>query len=130
MATHAEGRLEVDQRQRHNSLDLLIAKSDGVVTMKTTNRTPKKNAWKPWHGFAIEIEERTRIDGILILDNAPVACVVSVDEAREIAASHKTTHVGTYQLWARGINGDYILVPVEIGTRTPRGFQTSERTKN
>jgi hypothetical protein len=39
---------------------------------------------------------------------------VSVNEAREIAASRKNPEPCTYRLWARGIEGEYIAVPLSI----------------
>jgi hypothetical protein len=89
-----------------------------------TSKAPKKNAWKTWNGFAIEIKDDTELDGILMQElvvpgfpipyNKPVATVVSVNEAREIAASRKNTEACAYRLWARGIEGEYIPVPAEI----------------
>ena len=86
--------------------------------------TTRKNAWKPWHGFAIEIKDDTELDGILMQElhvpgeyialAKPVAAVVSVNEAREIAASRKNTEPCTYRLWARGLEGEYIAVPLTI----------------
>ena len=84
----------------------------------------KKNAWKTWNGFAIEIKDDTELDGILMVELnvpgypipycKPVAAVVSVNEAREIAASRKNPEPCTYRLWARGIEGEYIAVPQTI----------------
>lgn len=75
-------------------------------------------------GFAIEIKDDTELDGILMVElvvhgsaipyNRPVAAVVSINEAREIAASRNNPESCTYRLWARGIGGEYIGVPVEI----------------
>ena len=86
--------------------------------------TTKKSAWKTWNGFAIEIKDDTEVDGILMQElhvpgfpttyNKPVAAVVSVNEAREIAATRKNPEPCTYRLWARGIEGEYIPVPTEI----------------
>jgi len=87
--------------------------------------TTKKNAWKPWHGFAIEIGPDTELsEGILMQElvvpgqnipyNRPVGAVVSVNEAREIAASRKNNESCTYRVWARGVEGELIPVPAEI----------------
>ncbi len=88
--------------------------------MKTT--TTKKQKTTP--GFAIEIKDDTELDGILMQElhipgeyiamSKPVASVVSVNEAREIAASRKNPEACTYRLWARGVEGEYIAVPTEI----------------
>jgi hypothetical protein len=102
-------------------------------------QTRKKNAWKPWHGFAIEIGPDTdlRGDGLLILEYAdggyePIGAVCSVNEAQEIAAGRMVRgctgvvfahdarggraiqDAGTFKLWARGVEGRYLTVPVVI----------------
>jgi hypothetical protein len=92
----------------------------GDKQMATTNKQP----WKEWHGFACEIKDDTEVDGILMQEldvpgfaityNRPIAAVVSVNEAREIAASRKNLEPCTYRLWARGVAGEYIPVPAEI----------------
>jgi hypothetical protein len=89
--------------------------------MKTTT-TKKQRATTP--GFAIVIEDDTPLDGILMQELAiegcslpytvPVAAVVSVNEAREIAASRKNTETCKYRLWARGLEGEYHAVPTKI----------------
>ena len=82
-----------------------------------TNATP---------GFAIEIKDDTEL-GMAILvaefddgNYQPVAAVVSINEAREIAASdvrgrmRRLEHGGTpacperYIVWAQGMDGDYL----------------------
>src|ERR1035441_4167945 len=42
--------------------------------------------------------------------NRPVCGVVSINEAREIAASRKNNEPCTYRVWARGVEGE--LIPV------------------
>ncbi len=90
--------------------------------MKATT-TKKQKATTP--GFALVIEDDTPLDGILMIEltvpgqhpyNKPVAAVASVNEAREIAASYKDTYAGkgTFRLWARGLEGEYIAVPLPI----------------
>jgi hypothetical protein len=84
-------------------------------------RTTKKNEWKPWHGFAIEIGPDTdlRGDGLLMYEYAsggyaPVAAVSTPNEAQEIAASYKPQAAGSFRLWSRGLDGDYLMVPLVI----------------
>ena len=74
--------------------------------------TRTKQAWKPWHGFAIEIGPDTdlRGDGLLIYEYAaggyiPVGNVSTPNEAQEIAASYKPEVVGSFKLWSRGAQG-------------------------
>ena len=81
----------------------------------------KKNAWKPWHGFAIEIGPDTDLqcDGLLVYEYAsggyaPVAAVSTPNEAQEIAASYQPEAAGAFRLWARGILGRYLIVPIQI----------------
>jgi hypothetical protein len=82
----------------------------------TTNATP---------GFAIEIKDDTELGlGIVVADfgnNAyqPIGVVVSIDEAREIAASDMRGRMRdldagktpacpeAYVVWAQGLDGDY-----------------------
>jgi hypothetical protein len=91
--------------------------------MAATTST-KKSAWKPWHGFAIEIGPDTDLggEGLLMYEYAssgytPVAAVSTPNEAQEIAASYKPQVAGCFRLWARGIDGKYIMVPVVIDGR-------------
>ena len=63
--------------------------------------TTKKDAWKPWHGFAIEIGPDTDLqgDGLLVYEYAsggyaPVAAVSTPNEAQEIAASYEPEAAG------------------------------------
>jgi len=88
--------------------------------MAATTRT-KKSARKPWHGFAIEIGPDTDLggDGLLMYEYAssgyiPVAAVSTPNEAQEIAASYKPEVTGRFRLWARGIDGRFLTVPVVI----------------
>jgi hypothetical protein len=81
----------------------------------------KKDAWRAWHGFAIEIGPDTdlRGDGLLIYEYAsggytPVAAVSTPNEAQEIAASHTPEVAGEFRLWSRGIQGRYLIVPIQI----------------
>ena len=83
--------------------------------------TTKKNAWKPWHGFAIEIRPDTDLqgDGLLVYEYAsggyaPIAAVSTPNEAQEIAASYQPEAAGAFKLWARGILGRYLIVPIQI----------------
>ena len=92
-----------------------------------TTKTTKKNAWKPWHGFAIEIGPDTdlRGEGILILEYPeggyePIANVCSVNEAQEIAGDRFRSSHGEdciFKVWARGINGRFLVVPAVIDGR-------------
>jgi hypothetical protein len=84
-------------------------------------RSTKKNARKPWHGFAIEIGPDTDLggEGLLMYEYAssgytPVAAVSTPNEAQEIAASYQPEAAGTFKLWARGILGRYLIVPIQI----------------
>lgn len=89
--------------------------------------TTKKQAWKPWNGFAIEIKPDTELGGygLLIAEYEsgayePIGPVVNVNEARETAADdakHRRARGGdpvVYKLWARGVEGRYLTVPVVI----------------
>jgi hypothetical protein len=98
---------------------------EGAQNTMTTTKTTKKSAWQPWHGFAIEIGPDTELsEGILMQElvvpgqsipyNRPVGAVVSVNEAREIAASRKNNESCTYRVWARGVEGELIPLPAEI----------------
>jgi len=81
----------------------------------------------PWHGFAIEIKPDTDLggEGFLILEHAeggyePVACVSTVNEAQEIAADRfRTSNCNDciFKVWARGIDGRFLTVPVVIDGR-------------
>jgi hypothetical protein len=89
---------------------------------------PQKQAWKEWHGFAIEIKPHTDLGmGILAAGYEsgayePVAVVSTVNEAKEIAESNMrararrgdTTSVLIYKLWAHGLEGRYLTVPTPI----------------
>jgi hypothetical protein len=83
--------------------------------------TTKKNAWKPWHGFAIEIGPDTDLqgDGLLVYEYAsggyaPVAAVSTPNEAQEIATSYQPEAAGAFRLWAGGVLGRYLIVPIQI----------------
>jgi hypothetical protein len=72
-------------------------------------------------GFAIEIGPDTdlRGEGLLIYEYAsggyaPVAAVSTPNEAQEIAASYQPEAAGAFTLWARGILGRYLIVPIQI----------------
>lgn len=83
-------------------------------------RSTKKSAWKPWHGFAIEIGPDTQLaEGLVVYEfsvggYAPVSAVSTPNEAQEIAASYKSEAAGTFKLWARGIEGRFLIVPIVI----------------
>jgi hypothetical protein len=88
--------------------------------------TTKKNAWKPWHGFAIEIGPDTELsEGILVLEYAaggyePIGCVSTINEAQEIAGDRfRTSHCEDciFKVWARGVEGRMLTVPVVIDGR-------------
>jgi hypothetical protein len=91
-----------------------------------TTKTTKKNAWKPWHGFAIEIGPDTDLggDAILILEYQaggyePIAGVSTINEAQELAADRMRRDYGkmpgdTFKVWARGAEGRFLTVPVVI----------------
>lgn len=87
----------------------------------------KKNAWMPWHGFAIEIGPDTDLqgDGLLVYEYAsggyaPVAAVSTPNEAQEISASYRPEAAGAFKLWARGILGRY-------GVRLPEARAIASR---
>lgn len=84
-------------------------------------QTSKKQAWKEWHGFAIEIGPDTdlRGEGMLMYEYAgggytPIASVSTPNEAQEIAASYKPEAAGSFRLWARGLQGRFLVVPIAI----------------
>jgi hypothetical protein len=58
--------------------------------------------------------QELHIPGEYIAMSKPVAAVVSVNEAREIAASHHCAEACTYRLWARGLGGDYVAIATPI----------------
>jgi hypothetical protein len=93
-------------------------------------KSTKKNAWKAWHGFAIEIGPDTdlRGDGMLILElqaggYEPIGGVCSVNEAQELAADrmHRTGQGmmprDRFVVWARGVDGRFLKIPVAIDGR-------------
>ena len=87
-----------------------------------TNRTAQR---KPTPGFAIEIKDDTNLGLAMLIAESedgqyePVGVVVSIDEAREIAAGdmrgrRRDLERGgapmcpyLYKVWAPGIDGDY-----------------------
>ena len=79
-----------------------------------------RKAWKPWHGFAIEIGPDTQLsEGLLMYEYAsggyaPVGAVSTPNEAQEIAASYKPENAGSFRLWARGAEGRILIVPILI----------------
>jgi len=90
-----------------------------MATQRKMART--QGAWKrqEWHGFAFEIGPDTDLqgDGLLILERPdgsyePVANVSTVNEAQSFALGHSLD--GVLRLWARGINGRFLAVPVVI----------------
>jgi len=96
----------------------------GETIVKNTSRTETKS----YNGFAIPLQPDTELGlAMLIAEDEegttqPVAVVVSINEAKEIAQSdlvgrrrrlEQDSDPGLcpycYKLWARGINGDYRL---------------------
>jgi hypothetical protein len=94
----------------------------------------QKQPWKEWHGFAIELKPDTDLRiGLLIAEYdsgayEPIAAVSTINEAKEIAQSNMAARMRSidrgeeiyeppvrYRLWATGMEGRYIPVPVEIG---------------
>ena len=93
-----------------------------MATRRSLRSTPR-NATP---GFAIKIEDDTELGlAILVAEFAdgsyqPIAVVVSINEAKEIAESDLRSRMRriergedpgicpyTYKVWARGIDGDY-----------------------
>jgi hypothetical protein len=90
--------------------------------ISNTERSARRNATP---GFAIEIKPDTELQGAMLIaedeegGHEPVAIVVSIDEATEIAAGdmrrrHNDLGRGEtplcpyeYKVWARGLGGDY-----------------------
>jgi hypothetical protein len=84
----------------------------------------KKGNKRATAGFGIEIGPDTdlRGEGLLVYEYVsggytPVAAVSTPNEAQEIAASYKGEAAGTFRLWARGIGGSFLIVPVVIDGR-------------
>jgi hypothetical protein len=93
--------------------------------MNTMARTRKQNQTNATPGFAIEIKDNTELGlAMLIADLGgghylPIGVVVSIDEAREIAASDmrgrmRDLEAGeapacpeSYVVWAQGLEGGY-----------------------
>src|ERR1035441_6621849 len=108
---------------------------------KQMARTTKQTKTPATPGFAIEIKDDTEL-GLAILvavyaagGYRPVGVVVSISEAREIAESHWRHHTGAaiekYELWAQGLEGDYVRLAAPIshlGTRpgAPRRLPPKE----
>jgi hypothetical protein len=86
----------------------------------------KKNAPKTWNGFAFKLELDSQLGlAILVAEYEtgayePVAVASTINEAREIAASHDAARTKkglpelTYKLWAQGVEGRYLTVPVAL----------------
>ena len=89
----------------------------------------KKTTETPTPGFAIAIKPNTELGLAMLIAETddgryePVAVVVSIDEAREIAASnfaHRLKEIAMgcedvacparYAIWAQGLGGDYRLI--------------------
>jgi len=89
-------------------------------------RTNKPQAWKEWHGFAVELKPDTELGlAILVAEYEsgayePIAVSSTINEAKELAASNaaaRTKRGGeavSYKLWSQGIDGRYLTVPVVI----------------
>ena len=82
---------------------------------RITNATPD---------LAIEIKDDTEL-GLAILvavyeggGYRPVGVAISINEAREIAESHRRHYTGPkiagYDLWAQGLEGDYVRLATPI----------------
>jgi len=93
----------------------------GEQQMARTTRQTKTPATP---GFAIEIKDDTKL-GLAILVAAyegggyrPVGVAISINEAREIAESHRRHYTGPkiagYDLWAQGLEGDYVRLATPI----------------
>jgi len=87
-------------------------------------RTTKLTKTPATPGFAIEIKDDTKL-GLAILVAAyegggyrPVGVAISINEAREIAESHRRHYTGPkiagYDLWARGLEGGYVRLATPI----------------
>jgi len=88
--------------------------------------TRTKQAWKPWHGFAIEIGPDTDLggDSFLVVEYQaggyePIAGVSTINEAQEIAADwlhrrHGMMPNDVLKVWARGVEGRFLVVPIVI----------------
>ena len=106
-----------------------IAGTRQVRSLKPTAPTP---------GFAIEITDGTELGlAMLIAEDEegryePVGVVVSINEAREIAASDKRGRMRrlergedaglcpyVYKVWAQGIDGDYRVAGIINATSLP-----------
>jgi len=92
----------------------------------------KKQPWKDWHGFAIELKPDTDLRGGILIAAyesgayEPIAGVSTINEAKEIAASNMGWRMkrlergeevecpACYKLWAPGVEGRYLTVPVVI----------------
>ena len=80
-------------------------------------RTKRHTAMNATPGFAIEIKDDTEL-GLAVLvaefgenNYQPIGVVVSINEAREIAAGDMRGRTPacpeTYVVWAQGLDGDY-----------------------
>ena len=91
---------------------------------KQMARTTKQTKTPATPGFAIEIKDNTEL-GLAILvavyaagGYRPIGVAVSISEAREIAESHWRHYTGAaiekYELWAQGLEGDYVRLTAPI----------------
>ena len=102
-----------------------------------TKRT-RNSATSPTPGFAIAIKDDTDLGlAMLIAEDEegryePVGVIVSINEAREIAASDMRGRINhlergedaglcpyEYKVWAQGIDGDYRVAGTISATRLP-----------
>jgi hypothetical protein len=91
----------------------------GDKQMARTKNQTKTNATP---GFAIEITDDTELGMAILMvtyagnKTAPVGVVISVNEAREIAESHRANYRGGleilgYDVWAQGVERGYLRLP-------------------
>ena len=91
-----------------------------------------KQPWKQWHGFAVEIQPDTELGMAMLIAEydtgayEPIAVVATINEARQIASHNlacrmrrlerreDVTCPETYKVWAPGLEGRYLTVPLAI----------------
>ena len=87
-------------------------------------RTTKQTKTPATPGFAIEIKDDTKLWLAILVavyeggGYRPVGVAISINEAREIAESHRRHYTGPkiagYDLWAQGLEGGYIRLATPI----------------
>jgi hypothetical protein len=121
-------------------LIFLIRGATGVINggaimhaTKTTRRRPDTT----WHGFAFELKPDTDLGlATLVIEYdtgayEPLAIASTINEAREFAAADLAARMrrlergeepecpACYKLWAQGVDGRYLTVPVVIDPARP-----------